>query len=316
MTIADSLLGYVLISTCVDGQYDREEIVELFESLDLDSSLVPDVAVPTDAFNKAVTANRTFKYRTNAGDAISISVDEVTSARPSEYIVRALVRKNQASKRSALNFDVMGDLTLYKAPKRGGRIDHSGARLGFSATARAALPEDVTDDEIKKIRGFVDDIRADYDRYRTYLDVSKIGRLVDQYLKKLGAVRLKDSVRFVPLGHGDEALRLCQAISSIGNCRLEELPLVDMKNQRQMIVRAFHEDTHQALTSLSAEIAKANEVPTPSKLARARGAYNDLLARSRSYEQILGEVEAHTASLHDVVRANLHTLSTAVAKKG
>lgn len=315
---SEALLGYVLISTCVDGQYLRDDIVELFEEQQLDTSLIPDVSGATDAFNKAVTANKESKYTLPGGDVISIMLRPVNSKRPNETITRAVIRERSDGGQAQLGYDAVGDLTLYKAPRVGGRVRATGARLAYGGVAKDALPEDVTDEELDKIRGIISNVRGDYDRYTTTLDGRKISRMVDAYLKRLGAIRLKDSVRFVPIKHGVEALRLCTAISAIGDCRLDDLPLVDLKGQREYVLRAFQEDTEAAMNSLAAEAvraAAASSTSTPTVLARLRAQYDDLTKRTDSYVEMLGVSAARAEASHDITKAMLNRLAAAVRTK-
>lgn len=310
----ETLLGYVLISTCVDGVYLRDDVESLFEEQQLDTSLIPSVSGATDAFNKAVTANKETKYTLPNGDAVTIMLRPVNSKKPNEMITRAAIRERSDGSQAQLGYDAVGDLTLYKAPRVNGRVRSTGARLAYGSVAREALPDDVTDAELVKIREIINGVREDYNRFSTSLDGRKVSRMVDSYLKRLGAIRLKDSVRFVPIKHGVEALRLCTAISALGECRLDDLPLVDLKGQRDLVLRAFQEDTEAAMNSLAAEAAKAAEgaAATPTVLARLRSQYDDIRQRTDDYVEMLGISAARTDATYDITRAMLNRLADAV----
>lgn len=309
----EALLGYVLISTCVDGEYARDDIVELFEELELDTDQIPEVAGATDAFNKAVTMNKeSRKYRLADGDTVSIMLRAVTS-KNAQMIKRAVVRERAST---SLGYGAVGDLTLYKAPRVKGKVRATGARLGYTPALEHTLPADVTKEELVKISDFVAQVRNDYERFVTSLDGRKISKMLDSYLKHLGAISLKNSVRFVPISAGPEALRLCVAISSIGECRLDNLPLVDLAGQRDLVLRAFQEDTEAALQSLTAEALKATDnAATPATYARLMGQYNDLMKRTDSYVEMLGIGAARTTTSKDVARGVLLRLNEAVAVK-
>lgn len=311
----EALLGYVLISTCVDGEYLRDDVVSIFEEQQLDTTLIPTVSGATDAFNKAVTANKESKYTLPNGDAVTIMLRTVNSTRPNETITRAVIRERSDASHAQLGYDAVGDLTLYKAPRINGRVRSTGARLGYGGVAKSALPDDVTDAEQARIRDIIGEVRRDYDRFSSSLDGRKVSRMVDAYLKRLGAIRLKDSVRFVPIKHGVEALRLCTAISALGECRLDDLPMVDLKGQRELVLRAFQEDTESAMNSLAAEAVKAAEsgvTATPTVLARLRGQYQDLTNRTDAYIEMLGISAARTEASHDITKAMLNRLADAV----
>src|SRR5690606_34602884 len=125
-----------------------------------------------------------------------------------------------------------------------------------------------------------------------------------------------DSMYFIPQAHADEAMRLRQAVTSLGECRLDAIPLLDFADQRDLIIRTFQEDTEEQMASLAGELQLARGQiqastgkPSAKAYARLRKQYDDLMARTNLFVKTLDDSVVRTTSSPEVVMSILTALS-------
>lgn len=311
---SDAVLGDLAITTISEGAYDRDSLEELFKDLGLDTELIPPTSTAMDAFNKA-TRRKDFEYDMSNGSTGYIQIDEVTSPNPNEFVGRMLTRREKVKGRPALGFDKIGEVRLYRGVRRGTnrRVDDSAARLQILLATNDPNLE-MSNAEAATIREFAATIKADYEQFTQTVDGNAMRKMIRTYLRsKLDAVKVKDSVYFVPAMHQDELGRLREAMGLITGCQLDLIPLVDLKDQREHVMRAFQEDTEEALKSLAVEMQKAHTAGiTPKVLIRLRGQYEEVMARVNTYASTLGESAVRTTSTSDVVTGLMASLSHAL----
>lgn len=310
----DALLGHLSVTTVLESAFPRDEIVELFKDIGLDASLVPPVSTPLDAFNKA-SRKREYEYEMENGSKGLLRAEDVTSPNPREIAMRAIVRKEQVRTRSALDYTSLGEVRLFLPPRKGASrtTDPKGAKF------HALLNEQGRAEAKGPLMAFLRQIETDYHKYLETIGGDAVRKLIRTYLRKhLNAVKIKESVYFVPISHHEELSRLQLATQHIEGCTLDLIPLVDLADQREHIIRAFQEDTEEQYSALAAELIKLQQTKvTPGAYARLLERYNALTARTSTYEGALGEAAVRTSTTVDTVRkilANLGRTMTEGAK--
>lgn len=300
----DLLLGHLAVTTVHNLAYPRDDLVTLFESLGLDPEHIPPLSTPAGAFAKA-TNRQEFEYEMPNGSLGVLRTEDVTSPNPREVVLKAIVRKEQGRTRPLLDFQRVGEVRLYRPVRkgRGGRV------LVESARFLALLDrENTLRHEQKHVAAFLQHLEARYVRYCTTLDGHGMRALLTSYLRgPLQAVPLKPSVNFVPIRHADVVKKLAQAAAAIEGVQLDLIPMVDLGNQREIVVRAVQESTEAELTQLAARLREASA--SPSTLVRLREQYDELMARTATYREMLGEAVARTSSASDIVQALLRDLA-------
>lgn len=310
------LLGSLCINTTYDGAYEIDAIKARFEAEGLDTSLIPSPSGAADAFAKAITAQKETNYPLSNGHNISILLRDVTSQNPAEYTIKGIVREERDTRGERLYFEKIGEFKHYRGVRRGTgerKIDDSAAvlRWGMIPDTEALT---ISDEERTKIRNIAVRVQRDYERFRMALDGKKIRSMTTSYLRRLDAVKLKDSVYFVPVAHAKEMSALCRVISGLGRCRLDTVPIIDFEDQRDLVIRSFQADTEEAMRNLAEQLQAARAKPSPATFVRLRKQYDELTARTEAYTSTLGDVVAEVSGQHDVVKSLLAALSKELLK--
>jgi len=305
------LLGTICINTTYDGSYEVELVQEVFQAEGLDTSFIPSPSGAKDAFSKAITNHKETSYVLSNGHKVSIMLREMDSSNPTEYAVRALVREERSTNGESLFYDNIGEIKHYHGVRRGAgrQVDDTAARLYWGLAANSDTLA-LSDEERAKIRNVAIRVHNDYQRYRSSLDGKKVRAMVTSYLRHLDAIKLKDSVYFVPVAHSESVRALRVAVSHFGECTLDGIPLVDFQDQRDLIIRTFQADTDDAMSTLAGQLQQARANPSAATYERLRKQYDELTTRTRTYTSTLGDSVAKTTGSHEIVKAALVALQT------
>jgi len=310
----DLLLGHLAVSTIQDLAYPRDQLVKLFESLGLDTGLVPELSTPVNAFYKATNAysraasRKDCTYEMPNGSLGILRTEEVTSPSPREIIIRTIVRKEQKQNRPALDFTRVGEIRLYRPARRGrnGKTEAKSARL-----LTMVNKEGLARYEQKQVAAFLGRLEEEYTRQCTSLNGDAMRHMLMNYVRgPLQGVAIKPAVTFIPIRHAEHLKRLTEAIKHIEGTQLDLIPMVDLGDQRDIIVRAAQEATEVELTGLAARLREASA--SPASLVRMREQYDALTARTATYREMLGEAIERTSTASDIVQALLRNLAKKV----
>jgi hypothetical protein len=307
----DALLGYIAFSLGADGEHDRELLVKEFERLQLDPKCIPPLSRAVDAFKKAIRGKQEFKYDLATDTEARIQFREVASSNPMEITLRAIMRETRIDSRSKLSWEYVGQAMLYRGPRRNGLIDDTGARFHMS------LDTKLQDGERQMLTMLGGMVAADYRRYLNTLEGTRVRAMILDYMRgPLQSIPLKPSVHFVPIAHIDELRRFSEAIGTLAGCRIELVPLVDLVEQREHVLAAFQEDNDAALAELVADLYKARSAKvTPKVYAALRHRYDEIMARSEHYAELLDASLDHTTGSSAVAQASLVALSREFIKE-
>jgi hypothetical protein len=302
----DALLGYVALTLGADAEHDRARLVEEFEARRLDVSQIPPVSRSVDAFKKALRNHDEWKYQIAADVEARVQFREVAAPNPSEVSLRVIMRELRVDSRSALGWEYAGEVRLYRAPRRGGIVDESGARFQFAPSDAKLQPG-----EMEHLRRLGASVRRDYDRYLNSLEGTRIRAMILSYLRvRLQSVPLKSSVHFVPIAHADELRRFAEAVGTLKGCKVDLIPLVDLADQREHILAAFQDDNDAALSELVVDLQKARTTAiTPKTYKALRDRYSAIMERTAHYSELLDESLDRTAGASDVAKKSLAALA-------
>lgn len=301
----DALLGYIAFTLGADGEHDRDQLIAEFEKRGLDTTFIPPLSRSVDAFKKAIRGQQEIRYAMSPTTEACILFREVASDVPNEKVMRAIMREERTDAKSRLSYDKIGEVTLYRGPRRNGQIVDSGARFNFQ------LASDVTGAERERLLAVGALVSADFRRYLTTLEGTRVRALILDFMKNaLQSVPLKASVHFIPIAHAEKLHAFAEAIGTLHGCRIDLVPLVDLKDQREHILEALQADTESTLGDLVADLNKARSGnTTPKVYAQLRGRYDAIMARSQHYADLLDSSMERTIGANDVAKAMLTQLS-------
>lgn len=301
----DALLGYIAFTLGADGEHDRDALVDEFERRGLSTAHIPPLSRSVDAFKKGIRAFEGHKYPLTRTTTASILFREVDSPNPTEVSLRVIMREERNDAQSMLRYDKVGEVKLYRGPRRGGVVDDSGARFSWG------IAGDVDDNERARLTVLGSQVRAEYERYLATLEGTRVRALILDFLKKeLQSVPLKASVHFVPISHAATLHEFAGAVASLEGCKVDLVPLVDLMDQRDHVLGALQADTEATLGDLLVDLNKARSArTTPKTYAALRARYDAIMARSNHYAELLDLSVERTTGATDVAKALLSQLS-------
>lgn len=286
----DVLLGHVVMFTITDGEYDREQVALWFDELNLNPAFVPSPNKAIDAFKKATSLVDDTEYDVR-GNTAHVLVRDVAS--DTETMTRHFIREITDSRKKRLAYSKIGEATFYRAATRGGKVQPGTERLRLGFDADSLYKEETTN--VQELRQRID---AAYDRHVKFMDGMKVRAMVRDYVLSLNAILLKQGVYFVHVNRLDELLRLQTLVQKLGGCRLELMPLVDLKEQRDMVVEAFQTEAEASLTDVVKAITHIRETRkkvTPDAYAKVKREYDDVMLRAKEYGRTLKVNQDRTA---------------------
>ena len=303
------LLGHVVMYTITDRPYDLDRLTELFDQLDIDKRFLPAGCKPVDAYKKATNDADDFEYTLRNGNVAHVLVRDVAS--DNEVIVRHLVREVRDSGRRRLAHDTVGEAVFYR-PKF-----ENGLAVQDSYRFRLNIMIDPRNPERGPLQSVVDKIDASFTRHLAYLDGMKIRAMVREYIRAIDGIELKPSVYFIPVGQYDELRKLTELIRLVGNdCVMQLMPLVDLAEQRDMVINAWQSEAEDALKSLVEKIAKLRESRkkiTPEAFAKIRAEYDVIMERGTEYRKHLNLAVDVTEGVAEVAFSQLTSLAESMA---
>lgn len=307
---ADVILGRIVMFTITDTPTRSDDLAKIFDAHNLNPGLLPGDIRAVDAYKKATSDATGVEYGVQDGNTATILSRDV--AANSELICRHIVREVRDSRRRQLSHDKVAEAIFYRPrPGAGGLVVRGTERLNIVIDG-THLQDDAERTNVEKV---CEDIKARYDLYAHFLDGNKLRATVRTYLKYLNAIELKGGVYFVHSNRTDELLRLGAAVAEIQGCRMNMIPLVDLENERQMVVDAFQREASQALTEIVVEIGTLRATRkrvSPDAYAKIKRKYDSVIAQANEYLRTLGLSQDLTAASAEIALDALAELQMSV----
>ena len=303
------LLGRITFYAIYDGIYDPALVAKWFEELDLNLDHVPRADSPVNAFKKATADLNEHSYPMPGG--LNEARILIRPVRGSDEITRALVREIRDPANRKLSHDVIGHAVFYRASVRG------GAAVAGSERIRVTLNDVPDADERVDAMAVKVAIEDGYVRLSSMMDGMKARQMVRDYLRYLNSLALKPGVYFVHATRADELARLGELVSRLGNgCSMSTLPLVDLREQRGMVVAAFQEETVKELEVVIRDIAQLRQerldlkrkAVTGHAYARIKMDYDAIIRKAKEYTTMMNVSQDRTGAAADIALASLFEL--------
>jgi hypothetical protein len=132
-----------------------------------------------------------------------------------------------------------------------------------------------------------------FDHMLHYMDSHAVRSFVRDYLDVLSATCVKESggVYFVHQKHDEQLVKLAQWVNGIGS-QFHSVPLLNLADQRQMILEAFEDETVKEVARLMGEVAKILSDPDRCVESKTFDAYGmraaELSKKVGEYNGMLG----------------------------
>lgn len=309
----DVILGYISLTRITDEPIRRDDLVKWFDDQNLNPGLLPPPIRAVDAYRKATSDAEDFTYTTYDGLTATILTRDVAITK--EMICRHLIREIRDADHRLLVFNKVGEAVFYYASSVNGKVQPGTERFRLVIDDAGLVT-----DERPHVEALIKQIETDYDRYVNYLDGQKLRAVVRQYQLYLNAIELKGGVYFIHSNRADELRRLQTVVSMFGGgCRMNLIPLIDLDDERQMVVEAFQREAAESLNNIVVEITqlRANRKKvTPNAYAKIREKYDTVMNQANEYLRTLGISQDTTAAAAEVALDALVELQTSMYAGG
>lgn len=311
----EAILGQLIWFTISGADVNLNQAKQEVTNLNLSDQTLRTTIRPVDAFKKA--ANDIEKKFPRHDDGIqssflvrSVGQDSETSHRH-VILERAIVKQGKKRK---LVYDAVAELVF----NRGNKHD-DGTYSGYSIDVTRKNPPGVTftTQEQEWLDAMVGGLKGRFQHNLTHLDSHAIRTFVREYLYMLGGICVKPSggVYFVQQVHKDELNRLWTFVDNIGSS-FHMLPLLDLEEQRDMLLEAFEDETIGEVERLSSELSKILSDPNRNieqktwdqKAERSA----ELLAKAQEYSDLLDRKTERTKLELDMFKQQLLQLATRI----
>lgn len=302
----EALLGHIVIYTINDGAYELDRLTADFTDLGLDPKFLPSAAKPIDAYRKATNDADDFEYALPNGNVAHILVRDVSA--DNEMVERHLVREIRDGRRRTLAHSKVGEAVFYRPKIEKGKTVQDSHRFRLNI-----LHGELASDERTPLQVVVDKITNSFDRHLNYLDGMKVRAMVREYVKSLSGIELKPSVYFIPVSQYDELKRVTELVSRLHHgCSMQLMPLINMAEQKDMVIEAYQKDAENNLTDLVEKITNLRTTRksiTAEAFAKIKGEYEDIMAKAERYRSDLGISQDRTAGAAESAQSALRTLA-------
>jgi hypothetical protein len=305
----DVLLGRIVMFTVTDERVERAKLEQWFVDLNLNPTFIPAENRAIDSFKKATTDVDSTEYELPGNLKGILLTRNVTT--DNEMVVRFIVREIRDSARRKLAHDKVIEAVFYKETKAGGKVQR-----GTGAIRLTKVMDDLEPSEEPNIDKAIQAVKDSYDNYYRYIDGQKIRAMVREYLKYLNAIEIKGGVYFVHKNRTDELLRLRDLLNRVGGgCRMDQIPIIDLDNERQIIVEAFQREAEESLSNLVKDIAfvrSTRKKVTPDAYAKLKRAYDRVMDQAMEYQRTLGLSQTRTSAAAELALDSLGELQKAL----
>lgn len=245
---------------------------------------------PVDAFRKA-TKRFEKKFKPINGVRSELMVRPVGEDGEQAYrhliLERAVV---QQGKKRRVFYEKVGEITFTRGNKVNGEYESHGVECRRTTNH---LGEALTAEEDQWLTEQLATFEDHYDHLLHYMDSHAVRTFVREYIYNLSGTCVKESggLYFVKQDHVDEINRLANWVRTVGS-EFHSLPLLNLTDQKAMILEAFEEETLKEVERLMGEVGKILGDPDRKIEEKTFDAYADkasnLTAKVQEYNAMLG----------------------------
>jgi hypothetical protein len=269
----------------------REWLVEQFDKLGLEQSILPVPPTKVHAFRSACTYVSGYKYAGTERDVtIELLVRDVSS--DGERVEKQITMEKRDKKGLRLSYWKVATVIFYRGDmkdrKQGGGFFKCRLVSGLSDTDKA------------EVDNLLNNLRLKYDDLCAHLHGDLIRTIVRNYLKHLNAISVRGGgLYFTHRTRQAEMDALMQLVRSIGQgCIFGQAPLVDTDEQRLMLSEAYQDSVADDCRLLLDDVAAANAKGTiaPKVYERLLENWRTISSRASEYSDQLGLAQTRAAT--------------------
>lgn len=250
----EAFLGSLLYFSISAADVNLENARRDLEAAGLSTATLRKNLRPVDAFRKATREfGKKFPVRNDIRSELLVRpAGEDGEQAYIQLILERVVM--QANKRRRIFYEKVGEVTFTRGAKKDGEYINHGVEVRRTTDN---LPEPLTNDEDQWLTEKLITFEDRYDHLLRYMDSHAVRTFVREYIYDLSGTCVKESggLYFVKQDHAPTIEKLSAWVKSIGS-EFHALPLLNLSDQREMILEAFEEETVKEVERLTGEVAK------------------------------------------------------------
>lgn len=245
---------------------------------------------PVDAFRKA---SKRFEKKFKEVNGVRSELMVRPVGEDGEQSFRHLVLERavvQAGKKRRVFYEKVGEITFTRGVKKNG--EYSGHGVECRRTTDH-LGNALTNEEDQWLTEQLATFQDHYDHLLHYMDSHAVRTFVREYIYDLSGTCVKESggLYFIKQDHAAEVQKLADWVRSIGS-EFHTLPLLNLADQKEMILEAFEEETVQEIERLMGEVSRILSDPDRRIEEKTFDAYaekaSNLSTKIQEYNAMLG----------------------------
>lgn len=253
---------------------------------------------PVDAFRKAT---KEFAKKFKAVNDVRSELMVRPVGEDGEQAYRHLILERasyQAGKKRRVFYEKVGEITFTRGVKKDGQYNGHGVEVRRTTDN---LTSPLTPEEDQWLTERLVTFEDRYNHLLNYMDSHAVRTFVREYIYGLDGTCVKESggLYFVGQQHIDEVAKLAEWVKSV-HSEFHYLPLLNLMEQREMIMDAFEEETIREVERLMGEISKILSDPNRQIAEKTFDAYAlqgaELGKKIKAYNQMLGSKAERAAT--------------------
>jgi hypothetical protein len=252
----DAILGSLIWFSISNADVSLDEAREALTTLGLSTGTLRRRLRAIDAFKKASNSLARSNLFHSDGIESNFLVRQVGQDADASHRHVILERvSTQTGKRRKLSYDKVAELVYTRGAYDTDGVTTVGDSLEVNATMPAGL--ELSKEEQAWLDANLPVVHERVEHWKTHLDSHAVRSFVREYIYLLAGTCVRESggVYFISQKHAETISKLTQWVRSIGS-DLHSLPLLDLVDQREMLLRAFEEETMSEVDRLSGEMSK------------------------------------------------------------
>lgn len=306
----EAFLGSLLWFTISQADVNLTQARTDLQALGLDDALLRKGFRPVDAFRKA-TNEIEHKFAPENNQRANFLVRQVgqDSGQSHRHVVLERAEYGTGHKRR-LAYDTVAEIVFTRGTKK------NGTYSGYQVQAkRVGLLVDLNPEEEAWLTHRLDNLLPRFHHLMEHMDSHAVRSFVRDYIYSLQGILAKESggLYFVRQEHADTIANLGKWVQSVGSS-FHSLPLLNMADQRQMIMQALEDETVKEVERLMDDIATIlkdpNRTITDATFDQFTQSATDMQQRLADYYKTLGQRSDRAAMDVDVFTQQLFKLAS------
>jgi hypothetical protein len=292
---AEYFLGRLVMFTISNADVELEKAKERMDDLGLQTNTLRKRLRNIDAFKKATNdvAKKFSMGNTHHAFLVrAVGKDDAVTARRHIVLERAIYERN---KRRHLLYDEIVQVVYDRGTRQkdGSVVDDAITVYG----PKEIVGYDLTADEKKWLDAHVGDegvtLIDRFEYLKTHMDSHAVRTAVRDYIVgNLQGILVKENggLYFVQEKHAEELIKLQEWVSEIGSS-MHTIPLLNITDQREMLIDAYEREMLDRATSVTTQIdlilSSADRTVTQETFDEFVGEASKLLAQTDDYAELL-----------------------------